>query len=130
MTQPERPKTAREFLSVWYPLAETNNTRGLEQWESHFPELAETAPDMTLEILRELAESDTPGATEAAAIYARYLFPIRPTETTDLLVSLFQAGDDDIRENVLSTTDVITSDPHLNPTHTAALRTAVGANQA
>jgi hypothetical protein len=129
MTEYERPTTAEEFLRVWYVLAEADNTPQLEQWERHFPELAETAPDVTLEILRELAESDAPGATEAAAIYARYLFPFRQAETTDLLVTLFQNGDDDIRENVLSTADVITSDPHLNPTHTAALRTAVGANQ-
>lgn len=129
MTQPERPRTAREFLNVWYPLAETNNTRGLEQWEAHFPELADTAPDMTLDILRELATSSANGAKEAAAIYARYAFRARPAETTNLLVSLFQDGDDDIQENVLSSADVITSDPQLNPTQAAELRTAVGADQ-
>lgn len=128
MTQQERPKTAGDFLRTWHALNDVGNTAGLEKLESQFPELAETEPDMTLDILRDLAASDARGATEAAAIYARYLFQHRPTETTDLLVTLFQSGDPDIQENVLSSADVITSDPQRrNPVQTANLITAVKA---
>lgn len=125
MTDYERPTTAEEFLRVWYVLAEANNTTQLEQWERQFPDLAKTTPDMTLAILRELATSNTPGAKQAAAIYARYVFLARRDETTDLLVTLFQTGDPDIQENVLDTIDAITSDTQLNPIQAAQLITAV-----
>lgn len=128
MTEYERPQTAEEFLGVWYVLAEADNTTQLEQWERHFPELADTAPDMMLEILRELATSNTNGAKEAAAIYAGCLFHARRDETTDLLVTLFRTGDPDIQGNVLDTIDTLTSDPQqLNPIEAANLITAVKA---
>lgn len=116
MTQHGRPQTAGDFLRVWYVLAEADNATQLERLESQFSELAETAPDMTLEILRELAKSTAPGAKEAAAIYARFTFHARQEETTNLLVTVFQDGDDDIKGNALSSIDVITSDKRLHPT--------------
>lgn len=91
------------------------------------PELAQTVPGITLDILRELAASDAPGAREAAAIYARCLFLVRREETTNLLVTLFQTGDPDIQENVLDTIDAITSDIQLNPVEATQLITAVNA---
>lgn len=50
MTEPgyKKPTTAEEFLRVWYVLADADNTPQLEQWEKLFPELANTAPDVTL----------------------------------------------------------------------------------
>jgi hypothetical protein len=85
-----------------------------------FSELADTAPDMTLDILRELAASDANGAKEAAAIYARCLFQNRPHETTELLVSQFQNNGPAIQGNVLDTIDTLTSDPQmLNPIQAA-----------
>ena len=110
---------------MWHVLAEADNTAQLEQWESQFPDLADAAPDMTLDILRELSTSSAPGAKEAAAIYARFVFHARQQETTDLLVTLFQSSDPDIQENVLDTIDVITSDTRLTTTQAADLITTV-----
>lgn len=121
----DRPQTAAEFLRVWHVLAEADNTAQLEQWESQFPELADAAPDMTLEILRELSTSNAPGAKEAAAIYARFVFHARHKETTELLVTLFEHGGTDVKSRILDTIDVITSDTRLTPTQAANLITTV-----
>lgn len=121
----DRPQTAADFLRVWHVLAEADNTAQLEQWESQFPGLADAAPDMTLEILRELSTSSAPGAKEAAAIYARFVFHARQQETTDLLVTLYERGDVDVKSRILDTIDVITSDTRLTPTQAADLITAV-----
>ncbi len=121
----DRPQTAADFLRVWHVLAEADNTTQLEQWESHFPDLAAAAPDMTLEILRELSASNTPGAKEAAAIYARFVFHARQQETTDLLVTLFEHGDTEVKTRILDTIDVITSDTQLTPTQAADLITTL-----
>lgn len=121
----DRPQTAEDFLRVWHALAETDHTTQLEQWESLFPALAKAAPDMTLEILRELSTSSAPGAKEAAAIYARFVFHARREETTDLLATLYEGGDHTIKENVLSSIDVITSDKRLTPIQAAHLITEV-----
>ncbi len=56
---------------------------------------------MTLEILRELGTSTAPGAKEAAAIYARFVFHVRQEETTDLLVSLFEDDDTEVRRAIM-----------------------------
>lgn len=128
MTQHNQPQAAGDFLRVWYVLAEAHNTSQLEQWERQFPELAEAAPDMTLEILRELATSNAPGAKEAAAIYARFVFQARQEETTDLLVQMYEDGDPEIQSRLLDTIDVITSDKRLEPAQTAGLITAVKAH--
>jgi hypothetical protein len=81
---------------------------------------------VTLDILRQLADSDANGAKEAAAIYARCVFHARTEQTTELLISLFQNGDPDIQGNVLDTIDTLTSDPQqLNPIQAADLITAV-----
>ncbi|MGH3871298.1 MAG: hypothetical protein ACRDSR_07250 [Pseudonocardiaceae bacterium] len=128
MTDPgyDKPTTAEAFLKIWYVLADADNTPQLEQWERHFPELADTAPDVTLDILRELASSDANGAKEAAAIYSRCVFAVRPGETTELLVTLFHTGDPDIQGNVLDTIDTLTTDPQtMNPIQAANLITAV-----
>jgi hypothetical protein len=76
----DRPQTAADFLRVWHVLAEADNITQLEQWESKFPDLADVAPDMMLEILRELSTGSAPGAKEAAAIYARFVFHARQQE--------------------------------------------------
>lgn len=110
---------------MWHILAEADNTTQLEQWESHFPALADTAPDTTLAILRELGTSDTRGAKEAAAIYTRFIFHTRQQEATDLLVTLFEHGDTDIKSRILDTIDAITTDTQLNPTQAAHLITTV-----
>lgn len=128
MTQHKRPKTAGEFLREWYALVEAGDTAKLEQWEHQFPELAETAPDMTLHILRELATSAAYGAKEAAAIYARYAFHTRQAEITELLITLYQGGDTDIQEHVLSSIDFITSDKRLNPSDAVELITEIHAS--
>ncbi|MGH4008374.1 MAG: hypothetical protein ACRDTH_09530 [Pseudonocardiaceae bacterium] len=111
----DRPQTAADFLRVWQVLAEADNTTQPEQWESQFPELADVAPDMMLEILRELSTSSAPGAKEAAAIYTRFVFRARQQETTDLLVTLYERGDADIKSRILNTIDVIASDTRLTP---------------
>ncbi|MGQ0715731.1 MAG: hypothetical protein ACT4NP_00215 [Pseudonocardiales bacterium] len=128
MTEPgyEKPTTAEEFLGVWYVLADADNTPQLEQWEKLFPELANTAPDVTLDILRQLAASEVNGAKEAAAIYTRCVFHARPKEATELLVSLFQNNGPDIQGNVLDTVDMLTTDPQtMNPVQAANLIAAV-----
>jgi hypothetical protein len=129
MTQHDRPQTAGDFLRVWYVRAEADNTSQLEQWENQFPELAEASPDMTLEILRELATSNAPGAKEAAAIYARFTFHARQEETTDLLVKIYQSGDPEIQSRILDTIDVITTDKRLKPTQAAHLITEIKARK-
>jgi hypothetical protein len=127
MVEYEQPKSAAEFLSIWYPLAQAHNTTGLEALEKHLPAMAETDPAMALEILRDLAASDTYSAKEAAAIYARDVFeePQR-AETTELLPGLFQTDDTHIRGKVLDSIDALTSDPgKLNPAEAADLITAI-----
>ncbi len=121
----DRPQTAADFLRVWHVLAEADNTTQLEQWESQFPDLADAAPDVMLEILRELSTSSAPGAKEAAAIYTRFVFYARQKETTDLLVTLFERGDTDVKSRILDTIDIITSDTRLTPTQAADLITTV-----
>lgn len=121
----DRPQTAAGFLQVWHVLAEADNTAQLEQWESQFPDLADAAPDITLEILHELSASNAPGAREAAAIYVRFVFHARQEESTDLLVTLYERGDADVKNRILDTIDVITSDTRLTPTQAADLITAV-----
>jgi hypothetical protein len=121
----DRPQTAADFLRVWHVLAAADNTAQLERWERHFPELADTVPDVALEILRELSASDAPGAKEAAAIYTRFIFHARQKETTDLLVTLFKYGDTDVKSRILDTIDLLTSDTRLTPTQAADLITTV-----
>lgn len=117
MVKYERPQTAAEFLHLWHPLAQARNTAGLEALERHLPEIAETNPAMALDILRDLATSDTYSAQEAAAIYARDLFHAKRPEVTDLLVTLFQTAhmqqDTYIQGKVLDTIHAITTDPKM-----------------
>jgi hypothetical protein len=106
----DRPQSAEQFLEIRHQLTQTGDIHKVLELDEELCGLAATDPDQASSIMGALARSDDFGAKEAVAVYVQFLFPTRPHQARELLLSLLKDPDDDIQSQALDTLDIVTSD--------------------
>jgi hypothetical protein len=115
----DRSETLSQFLAARQALTQAGNVDGVEKLDETLRGIATSDPDSALAIIEALSVSNDVKARETATIYVQYLFPVHREQVADLLVSLLGDPHPDIARQALHTIDVLTQDPHLNPTQAA-----------
>jgi hypothetical protein len=96
----------------------------LDAWEDQLRHISHTAPDTAAHILTALTRSRRSDDRETAAIYVAYLFDTRREHAINLLQTLFEDSDINVKRQALGTIDQVTDDHRITATEAHHITTA------